>query len=420
MTGKAWFGILGPLAVGVDGGQRLELRRRKQRELLALLLINLNRSLPAGRIADALWRGEPPAGADVTLRTHVSHLRHRLAGIGAQDALVTRQAGYGLFVRPDQVDAAQFEHLLGLGREAVDVGEPERAAGLLVEALSLWRGSVLDDLGPPEFANTEAARLEELRLVALGHRIDADLALGKHHAVIAELERLVVAHPFREPLHSQLMLALYRSGRQADALAVSASVRRQLAEELGVDPGPALRELETAILRHDPALLLAGEGVGDMARPAVPPGALTNYRPPKPARSLVTRARLIDTLRAGGRRRLTVIHGPAGFGKTTLAAQWREVLAEEGVTVAWLTIDSDDNNVVWFLAHLIEAVRTVRPTLAEGLRQALEERGENRHAGAEPRPRKSPGCGTARGDAWIHGPTSSASSRRLCGAKPEF
>ena len=113
-----------------------------------------------------------------------------------------------------------------------------------------------------------------------------------------------------------------------------------------------------------------------MARPAVPPGALTKYRPPKPARSLVTRARLIDTLRAGGRRRLIVIHGPAGFGKTTLAAQWREVLVEEGVTVAWLTIDSDDNNVVWFLAHLIEAVRSVRPTLAEGLRQALEARGE--------------------------------------------
>ena len=321
MTGKAWFGILGPLAAGVDGGQRLQLAGRKQRELLALLLINLNRSVPAGRIADALWRGAPPAGADITLRTHVSHLRHRLAGIGAQEALVTRQAGYGLFVGPDQVDAAQFEHLLGLGREAVDVGEPERAAGLLGEALSLWRGPVLDDLGPPEFANTEAARLEELRLVALGHRIDADLALGKHHAVIAELERLVVAHPFREPLQCQLMLALYRSGRQADALAVAASVRRQLAAELGVDPGPALRELETAIRRHDPALLLAGEGVDEMAMPAVPPGALTKYRPAKPARSLVTRARLIDTLRAGDRRRLMAIHGPAGFGKTTLAAQ---------------------------------------------------------------------------------------------------
>ena len=375
-TGKPWFGILGPLTAGADGGQRLELGGHKQRELLALLLINLNRYVPAGRIADALWRGEPPAGAEATLRSHVSHLRHRLAGIGAQHALVTRQAGYGLFVRPDQVDAAQFEHLLGLGREAVGLGEAERAARLLAEALSLWRGSVLDDLGPPEFANTEAARLEELRLDALDHRIDADLALGKHHAVIAELERLVVAHPFREPLHCQLMLALYRSGRQADALAVAASVRRQLAEELGVDPSPALRELQTAILRHDPALQLAAKRSTTPAMPGVPPSALTKYRPPTPARSLVTRARLIDKVRAGGRRRLIVIHGPAGFGKTTLAAQWREVLASEGVTVAWLTIDSDDNNIVWFLAHLIEAVRSVRPALAEGLRQALEERGE--------------------------------------------
>ncbi len=108
----------------------------------------------------------------------------------------------------------------------------------------------------------------------------------------------------------------------------------------------------------------------------MPPGASTKYRPPTPAHSLVTRSRLFDTLRAGGHRRLIVIHGPAGFGKTTLAAQWREILVEEGVTVAWLTIDSDDNNLVWFLAHLIEAVRSVRPTLAEELRAALEAHGE--------------------------------------------
>jgi serine/threonine-protein kinase PknK len=377
VTGKPWFGILGPLAAGVDGGQRLELGGRKQRELLALLLINLNRCLPADRIADALWRGKPPEGADVTLRTHVSHLRRRLAVIDAQDALVTRQAGYGLILRPDQVDAAQFEHLLGLGHEALGVGESQRAAQLLAEALALWRGSVLDDLGPPEFADTEAARLEELRLVALGHRIDADLALGKHQGVIAELERLVAAHPFREQLHCQLMLALYRSGRQADALAVSASVRRRLADELGVDPSPALRELETAILRHDPTLLLAGHGVTDRARSEISPGALTKYRPPATARSPVTRDRLIEMLRAGGFRRLVLIHGPAGFGKTTLAAQWRKALCDAGITTAWLTIDSYDNNVVFFLAHLIEALRSVRPKLAEDLRQTLEERGED-------------------------------------------
>jgi len=374
-TEKPWFGILGPLAAAADGGQRLELCGHKQRKLLAFFLINRNRCTPPGRIADALWRGAPPAGADVTLRTHVSHLRRWLAGIGAREALVTRQAGYGLFVGPDQVDVAEFEGLLNQGEEALGLGDAQRAARLLGEALSLWRGSVLEDLGPPEFANTEAARLEELRLVALDRRIDSDLALGKHHAVIAELERLVLAHPFRERLHCQLMLALYRSSRQAEALAVASLMRRRLAEELGVDPGPALQDLETAILRQDLSLLLAEEEGGDTQLPEVPPGAFTKYRPPAPARSLVTRARLTDRLCAGGHRRLIVIHGPAGFGKTTLATQWREVLLNQGVTVAWLTIDSDDNNVVWFLAHLVEAIRSVRPTLAEGLLQALEARG---------------------------------------------
>src|SRR5829696_4624167 len=136
VTGKPCFGVLGPLTAGVDGGEPLDIGGRKQRELLAMLLMNLNRCIPASRIADALWRGGPPAGADVTLRTHVSHLRRRLATIGAKDALVTRPAGYGLFLQPDQVDAAQFEHLSSLGQEALGLGEPERAARLLAEALS--------------------------------------------------------------------------------------------------------------------------------------------------------------------------------------------------------------------------------------------------------------------------------------------
>jgi serine/threonine-protein kinase PknK len=303
-TPEVRFGILGPLSVGVEGegGQRLGLGGRKQRELLALLLINLNRCLPASRIADALWRGSPPAGADITLRTHVSHLRRRLAEVGAQDALVTRQAGYGLFLRPDQVDAARFEQLLTLGQAARSAGQPQRAADLLSEALGLWRGTVLEDLGSPDFGTTEAARLAELRLVALDQRIDADLALGKHRDVIAELEGLVVAHPFRERLHCQLMVALYRSGRQADALAVSAAVRRRLDEELGVDPSPALRDVETAILRQDRALT------------------------PRPR-------------------------------------QGREVRMADGVNVARVTIDGDGSDAVWFLTQLIESVRSACPQL---------------------------------------------------------
>jgi DNA-binding SARP family transcriptional activator/tetratricopeptide (TPR) repeat protein len=339
VTGKPWFGILGPLAAGGDAGQRLELGGRKQRDLLAMLLINLDRCISASRIADALWHGEPPAGADVTLRTHVSHLRRRLATIGAQDALVTRQAGYGLFLHPDQLDAAQFEQLVGLGQEALGLGEPERGAHLFANALSLWRGSVLEDLGPPEFASTEAARLEELRLVALDHRIDADLSLGKHRALVAELQRLVVAHPFRERLHCQLMLALYRSGRQADALAVSSSVRRQLAEELGVDPGPALRDLEAAILRHDATLLPPDERLAELGlvAPQSPgPDALFEAARRAPivgrGEELDRLDRLCREVREGGRH-VVVISGEAGIGKTRLVAELADRASADGAVI---------------------------------------------------------------------------------------
>lgn len=367
------FGILGPLVVTVDGGQPVDLGGPKQRELLAMLLLHPNRCLPADRIADAIWCGAPPASANGTLRAHVSRLRSHLVAAGAHDVLVTQRAGYGIFLSRNQIDSVRFEDMLALGHEALRAGDAERAAGILGEALSLWRGDVLEDLEEPEFATAETARLDELRLIATEHRIDADLMLGRHHAVITELERLTAAHPYREQLHCMLMLALYRSGRQADALAVGASVRGRLADELGVDPGPALRDLETAILRHDPSLQSPAPEVAP--RNATPPAAVTKYRPSTPTRKLVSRPRLIDELRADGPRRLVVIHGPAGFGKTTLAVQWREALVEEGVTVAWLAVDDDDNNPVWFLAHLIEAVRTVRPTLEPELRQALEERG---------------------------------------------
>ncbi|WP_102141595.1 BTAD domain-containing putative transcriptional regulator [Mycobacterium hubeiense] len=370
MSGRPSFGILGPLAASGGSGQPLSLSGRKQRELLAVLLLNPNKVLPSSRIADALWGGQPPPSADVTLRTHVSRLRSRLATIGAHDALVTRPSGYGLFVHDDQIDAAQFEHLLGLGQQAVRRSEPARAAQLLMKALELWRGGVLEDLGPPEFAEAEVARLDELRLVALEYHVDAELALGKHLSVVPQLERVVADHPFRERPHCQLMVALYRSGRQADALAVGAAVRRRLADELGVDPGPELRDLENAILRQDPSLTAAGG-----KRVDTPPAASTKYRPPTPTRALVRRARLIDPLRAGGRRRLILIHGPAGFGKTTLAVQWRAGLIEEGTSVAWLTIDDEDNNVVWLLAHLVEAIRVVRPVPSDELQHALEERG---------------------------------------------
>ena len=247
------FGILGPLDVTVDE-QRRELGGPRQRELLAVLLLHANRVVSAGRLVEAVWGDTPPPGAEITLRTHVSQLRRRLATAGAADPLVTRRPGYGLFVDPEQVDAFRFERLAGLGQEALGLAEPQRAADLLREALRQWRGPVLDDLDDPPFAESEAARLDELRRVALECRIEADLALGRHRDVVGELKGLVAAHPYRERLCAHLMLALYRSGRQVDSLAVYSSARQRLVDELGLDPGPALSELERAILRHDPAL----------------------------------------------------------------------------------------------------------------------------------------------------------------------
>lgn len=333
-----WLGILGPL-VATAGGHRAELGGRKQRELLALLIIHVNQIVPTGSIMEALWGGQPPPGAEVTLRTHVSHLRRRLAAIGVGDALVTRPPGYGLSLDPERIDAYRFERRVGLGQEALGLGEPERAAHLLREALSEWRAPVLDDLQQPSFAEAETARLDELRLVALEGRIDADLALGRHHQVVSELNELVAAHPFRERFCGQLMVALYRSGRQVDALGVYSSARERLADELGLDPGPALAELETAILRHDPALMLRAER-------SAPHAATASRRSPvkPPADALFTVVRRVrmagrsaeidrlfalwDAVRKGGRR-VVLVSGEAGVGKTRLVAEFAHHAAEE-------------------------------------------------------------------------------------------
>ncbi|TCO32475.1 transcriptional regulator [Kribbella steppae] len=324
------FGILGDLEVTLDH-RRLEFGGPKQRGLLAMLLIHLNQSVSAGRLTEALWGNEPPAGAEVTLRTHVSHLRRHLASVGAAEALVTRRSGYSLAVDPEQVDAYRFERLAGLGQEAVGLADPERAAQLLRDALELWRGPVLQDLGHPLFAEAETARLEGLRLDALEARICADLALGRYD-VISELERLVVDHPFRERFHGQLMLALYRAGRQADALAAYASARERLADELGLDPGPALAALETAILRGDPALLLPGAQAATPRQVKAPPDAL--FSSVRRAR-MVGRSSELDRLCGlwrevrDGAARVVLVSGEAGVGKTRLVAEFAHSAAAD-------------------------------------------------------------------------------------------
>ena len=245
------FRILGPLEAEV-GGQLLPLRGRRQRSLLALLLLSANEVVPDDRLLEDLWGDEPPASGRAALRVRISQLRKALGEAGA--ALLTRPPGYVLHVEPDRIDARLFERLAGTGREQLGAGSADLAAMTLREALGLWRGPALADVAYESFAQAEIARLEELRRTAIEDRIDADLALGRHAEVVGELEALVAAEPLRERLRGQLMLALYRSGRQADALAAYRDARQVLVDELGIEPGRALAELEAAVLRQDPAL----------------------------------------------------------------------------------------------------------------------------------------------------------------------
>jgi DNA-binding SARP family transcriptional activator len=240
-----YFRILGPLEV-VEDGKALPLGGPRQRALLAILLLRANQVVSNDRLIDELWAEGPPPTAAKAIQVYVSKLRKQLG----ETRLVTRAPGYVLLLDPSELDLARFEQLVARARRA----DPETAAGLLREALALWRGAPLADLEYEAFAQTEIARLEELRLGALEERVDADLAAGGHREALGELEALVAAHPLRERLAGQLMLALYRSGRQVEALDAYQSTRRLLVEEIGLEPNPALQRLEKAILTQDPAL----------------------------------------------------------------------------------------------------------------------------------------------------------------------
>src|SRR3954451_24988368 len=245
------FRVLGPLEVR-HGDRPVPVRGRVQRALLARLVLSLGESVPDERLLDDLWGDDQPASGGTALRVRVSQLRQGLAAGGAEAAIVSRGSGYALEADPEQVDSRRFERLLGDGRRTMREGIPTEALEVLKEALALWRGPPLADLAYERFAQPEIARLEELRLEALEERIEADLALGR--AVAGELEALVAQHPLRERLRRQLMLALYRAGRQADALEAYREAGRALVEELGIEPSHELQELERAILVQDPAL----------------------------------------------------------------------------------------------------------------------------------------------------------------------
>jgi DNA-binding SARP family transcriptional activator len=318
------FRILGPLEIDDDEGRRIPLGASRQRAILAILLTRANEVVSADRLIDDLWGERPPRTARNTLHYHVSQLRKALGA----DRIVTRPPGYLARVDAGELDLERFTELLGQG-----------GVERLREALGLWRGPPLADLAYEPFAQAEIGRLEELRLTALEERVEADLELGRHAQLVAELEALIDRHPLRERLRGQLMLALYRSGRQAEALEAYREARRYLVAEIGIEPGPVLQELERAVLRHDCALDLPGG-----PKPAAPGravllalrdesrlDALTSLAEPlarQPPRELLLTALIGDEARLGAMTRL--LH------------ERRAELLSRGVSVRAAALTSDE------------------------------------------------------------------------------
>ncbi len=355
--GAVQFRILGPLEV-VDGQRLVQLGRPKQRALLAILLVHANQVVALDRLIEELWGEQQPAQATASLQAYVANLRRALEpGRPARTpprVLVTQPPGYRLVVAPGDLDAARFVALAAEGHRLLEEERPKPAAEALGEALGLWRGPALAEVADEPFAQAERQRLEELRLAALEDRLAAELAVGGHAAAAAELGELVGRYPFRERLHGLLMLALYRSGRQAEALQAFQAARRVLGEELGIDPSRWLRRLESDILRQAPALDWtppSGETVrpppvetaGPAMEAAEPPAAAPATAPTPPAGEgeLVGRDEqlaLLDRTLAGvaaSRGRLVLVAGEPGIGKTRLAEEvaWRA--AAQGTRVVW-------------------------------------------------------------------------------------
>jgi predicted ATPase/DNA-binding SARP family transcriptional activator len=319
------IGILGPVEVA-RGGEPVDVRQRNERALLAYLALNPNVPVGAASLVGALWRTPPKSAANM-LQIYVSRLRRALG----RAAIVTHGGGYVLTVDPASVDAVRFEMLADEARKRLRSGSYGRAVARFRRALALWRGDALADVGPAPFAAAERARLEDMRLLAVEDLTEAELALGNHADVVAQLEALVARHPLRERLRGQLMVALYRAGLQAEALACYREGRRALVDALGIEPRSELRRLERAILSHDASLEPSGR-----LRAA-------HARVPAPAGPLVGRSeelRELAELLGDEDVRLVTLVGPGGVGKTRLALEAaRAIGADVFDVVAYLPLD---------------------------------------------------------------------------------
>ena len=315
------YGLLGPLEAHVDG-RPARLGGTRQRAVLAMLVLNAGQVVPTDRLIDETWPEEPPDTAANVVQGHVSSLRKELG----RDAIQTRDPGYLMRVDAGAIDIARFERLAAEGAALLREGRAEDACVALAQGLGLWRGPALADLTTAGVLRPVAARLDDLRLIALERRLEAELELGRHADVAAELEDLVAAHPLREGPHALRMLALYRCGRQADALAAYRSARQALVDELGLEPSTALQDLERAILRHDPALAAPATG-GRPGRDGAPsPVARSAARPTIAVAALASGAvggllELARPLAAGAEREIVAATTVADAGALPAAVR---------------------------------------------------------------------------------------------------